>query len=82
MENPQINPIESIANPPPDETILIQAKLIKKSKEDSFDWILKNAEDFRKIIEANPNLIKEYQENPEAVENFINEQLQKKELLH
>lgn len=82
MEQPQINPIESRTNPLPDETILIQAKLIKKSKEDSFDWILKNADDFRKIIEANPNLIKQYQENPEAVENFINEQLQKKELFH
>lgn len=59
------------------ETNLIQVKLIEKSGEDPIDWISKNASNFRKIIESNPDLIKQYRKNSEIVENIINEQLEK-----
>lgn len=46
--------------PPIKFTNLIQLELIKISHEEPLDWIKNNSENFRKLLEANPNLIEDY----------------------
>lgn len=58
---------ETFENPPPDPTILMQAKLLERHP----DWIEAHAESFRGFIEEHPELIDRYKENPgEVVEEI------------
>lgn len=54
--------------PPIKFTNLIQFELIKESQEDPVVWIAKNSENFRKLLQVNPNLIEDYKkvENDES----------------
>lgn len=49
----------------------IQAHLIQKSGEDPMEWIEENSEKFRQYINANPDLVRLYRENPVAAEEVI-----------
>ncbi len=61
MENFEEVKLNSGAELPPIRlTNLIQFELIKESHEDPVVWIEKNSENFRKLLEANPNLIEDY----------------------
>ncbi len=46
--------------PPIEFTNLIQRELIQNSQEDPVVWVEKNSANFRKLLEANPNLIEDY----------------------
>jgi len=57
----------SMGNPPPDPTILVQAMIMKKHP----DWIEKHAKNFREHLAENPQLTELLKENPEeAVEEI------------
>lgn len=46
--------------PPIEFTNLIQRELIQNSHEDPMEWVVKNSANFRKLLEANPDLIEKY----------------------
>ncbi len=47
--------------PEPDPSIRIQAELLRNHP----DWIEAHAEDFRILVDSNPEIIERYKENPE-----------------
>lgn len=49
--------------PPIKFTNLIQAELIKLSHDEPMIWVEKNSANFRKLLEANPNLLRDYESN-------------------
>ena len=54
-----------------------------KNPEVNTGWTAEKAQRFREIIEENPGLIKEFNQNPERVRQFIAEALKKsKEVEH
>lgn len=60
--------------PPIKLTNLIQFELIEESHEDPVVWISKNSENFRKLLQANPNLIEDYKKvttDPKEKELFL-----------
>lgn len=56
----QVKPDSGAELPPIKFTNLIQFELIKESNEDPVVWIAKNSENFRKLLQVNPNLIEDY----------------------
>jgi hypothetical protein len=64
MENiEQVKSDEGGELPPIKLTNLIQYELIKESHEDSVVWVAQNSENFRKLLEANPNLLEDYEKS-------------------
>lgn len=56
----QVKPDGGAELPPIKFTNLIQFELIKESRENPAVWVEKNSENFRKLLQANPNLIEDY----------------------
>lgn len=80
-EQPQIEPPHFDKNF--NAANLIQRDLIQKSGEDPIGWIDKYGDDFRKLIEKNPEILELFEKNREALENLIMQQLQnKKRTIH
>ena len=59
------------------ETNLMQFKLSKDSGKGISDWIQENGENFRKIIDARPDLVNLYRASQEKTLEFIKEELEK-----
>ncbi len=81
QEQPQIEPPHFDKNF--NAANLIQRDLIQKSGEDPDAWIEEYGYNFREFIEKNPKLLERFENNREALENFISQQLQnKKRTIH
>lgn len=76
------NPIETERNPFEGWEISLQRELILESGMDKKEWIEKYSAKYREFINANPQLIEEFEEDKETVKEKIKNWLYLEETIH
>jgi len=76
------NPTEIERNPFEGWEISLQKELILESKMDKREWIEKYSAKYREFINANPQLIEEFEEDRETAKEKIKNWLYLEETIH